>query len=62
MQKTVVVAIEMPKKHGVYGKTIKSTKRLKARTEQELKIGAEVRICERAPLSKEVKWEVVEVL
>ncbi len=62
MQKTVVVQVEIPKKHAVYGKTIKNTRRFKARNEIEAKLGNMVVIEECKPYSKEVTWKVLEVV
>jgi small subunit ribosomal protein S17 len=58
MQKTVVVSVELPKKHPIYGKTVKNTRRFKARAEEPLKEGDTVTIEESRPLSKEVTWIV----
>ena len=62
MQKTVVVAVEVPTKHPIYGKAIKNTRRLKAHSEKEVKVGDIVRIGETKPISKEVSFVVLEVL
>jgi len=62
MQKTVVVAVDMSKKHAVYGKVVKNTRRFKARDEIGTKEGDFVSIEESKPLSKTVTWKVVEVL
>ena len=59
MQKTIVVAIEMPKRHPVYEKVIKSTKRIKARNDIELSVGDMVIIEECRPFSKEVSFKVL---
>ncbi len=60
MDKTVVVAVEMPKRHPIYAKAIKNTKRFKAHVEDlDLKSGDVVRIEECKPFSKEVTWNVV---
>ncbi|MBW6441676.1 30S ribosomal protein S17 [Patescibacteria group bacterium] len=59
MQKTVVVAIEMPKRHPIYEKTIKYTKRIKARDDIGLSVGDEIIIEECKPFSKEVSFRVV---
>jgi small subunit ribosomal protein S17 len=60
MQKTVVVSVDMTKRHPIYGKLIKNTKRLKARDEMGVAVGDIVIIEEHRPLSKEVTWIVVE--
>lgn len=61
MQKTVVVAVEMPKRHPIYGKNIKNTRRFKARNLVEAKLGQQVVIEECVPFSKEVTWKVIEI-
>jgi small subunit ribosomal protein S17 len=59
MMGTVVVAIELPKRHPIYGKMIKNTKRIKAHTDEAYMLGAEVEIVETSPFSKEVSFKVV---
>jgi small subunit ribosomal protein S17 len=59
MEKTVIVAVEMPKRHPVYEKVIKNTRRFKARDEVGVSLGDEVIIEECRPLSKEVSFKVV---
>jgi small subunit ribosomal protein S17 len=62
MDKTIVVAVETYKKHSLYHKRIKSTKKLKAHDEKnEAKIGDVVRIMETRPLSKEKCWRLLEI-
>lgn len=63
MQKTVVVAVETTKRHRLYKKTLKRTKRFKAHDEHNAcRLGDRVRIEETRPLSKEKRWRVVEIL
>lgn len=62
MQNTVVVAVDIVKRHPLYTKMIKNTKRFKAHTENELNIGDEVVIQSSKPYSKEVSWEVTSVI
>jgi small subunit ribosomal protein S17 len=62
MQKTVVVAVELPKRHPIYDKVVKNTRRFKARNEINALLGNEVLIQECKPFSKDVTWKVVEVL
>jgi small subunit ribosomal protein S17 len=62
MQDTVVVAVELPKKHSLYGKAMKNTKRFNARVEEEVKEGDEVLIEEARPMSKNVTWKVTQNL
>jgi small subunit ribosomal protein S17 len=59
MQKTVVVTVEMHKKHPIYSKTVKNTRRFKARNETEAKLNDLVVIEECKPFSKDVSWKVV---
>lgn len=60
MQKTVVVAVEMPKKHPIYNKAIKNTKKIKARYDIDIKVGDEVIIEECRPFSKDVSFRVID--
>ncbi len=62
MQKTVVVAVDVPKRHPIYKKIIKNTKKFKARDEIGAKEGDIVKIEESRPFSKEVTWVVVEIV
>ncbi|MEL6951611.1 MAG: 30S ribosomal protein S17 [Pseudomonadota bacterium] len=63
MDKTVSVAIERLVKHGVYGKYIRRTTKLKAHDEENAcRIGDTVAISESRPISKAKSWRVVEVL
>ena len=62
MQKTVVVAVELPKRHPIYDKVVKNTRRFKARNEINAVLGNNVLIQEYKPFSKDVTWKVVEVL
>ena len=63
MDKTVVVAVETSVRHGVYGKTVKRTYKLKAHDENnECQAGDKVEVMETRPLSKDKRWRVVEIL
>ena len=63
MDKTVVVAVETSVSHGVYGKTVKRTYKLKAHDEENAcQIGDKVKVMETRPLSKDKRWRVVEVV
>jgi small subunit ribosomal protein S17 len=63
MEKTIVVAVETHKKHPLYHKRIKYTKKFKAHDENnEAKIGDTVRIMETRPLSKDKNWRLVEIV
>lgn len=63
MDKTIVVAVETYKKHDLYHKRIKYTKKFKAHDEENTaKVGDVVRIMETRPLSKDKRWRLVEVV
>ena len=63
MDKTVVVAVETSVRHKVYGKTVKTTYKLKAHDENnECHEGDKVEVMETRPLSKDKRWRVVEVM
>ncbi len=62
MQKTIVVAVEMPKKHEIYGKKIKSTQRFLSRNTVDAKLGDFVVIEESRPFSNACSWVTVSKL
>jgi len=63
MDKTIVVAVETFKIHRLYGKRVRTTSKLHAHDEaNSAKIGDTVKIMETRPLSKTVKYRLVEVL
>jgi small subunit ribosomal protein S17 len=63
MDKTIVVAVETYKRHPLYGKRVKTTKKFKAHDEQNIaKVGDIVKIMETRPLSKEKRWRLVEIV
>ncbi len=63
MDKTIVVAVETLKKHRIYKRTYKQTKRFYAHDEENTcQIGDMVRIEESRPLSKLKRWRLVEVV
>ncbi len=63
MAKTVIVAVDTPKKHPLYKKTIRRTAKYYAHDEKRLaKLGDTVRIEETRPLSRLKRWRVVEVV
>ena len=63
MDKTVTVMVETYKKHKLYGKRVKYSKKFKAHDEQnEAKIGDVVRIMETRPLSATKRFRLVEVV
>ena len=63
MDKTIVVAVERLKRHPLYGRVQRVTKRLKAHDEaNECNLGDRVRITETRPLSKDKSWRLVQIL
>ncbi|MCD6289398.1 MAG: 30S ribosomal protein S17 [Anaerolineae bacterium] len=63
MDKTVVVRVDRTRRHPLYGKVIKVSKRFKAHDEEnQCRVGDVVRIMESRPLSKEKRWVVTEIL
>lgn len=63
MNKTVVVMVETLKRHPLYKKVVKHTRKFKAHDEKnECSLGDLVKIIETRPLSKEKRWRVVEIL
>ena len=63
MDKTVVVLVETLKRHPLYKKVVKHTKKFKAHDEiNECNLGDIVKIVETRPLSKEKHWRVVEII
>lgn len=63
MDKTVVVAVERLKRHPLYGRVQRVTKRFKAHDENnECKVGDRVRIMETRPISKDKNWRILEVV
>ena len=63
MDKTVVVAVETPKRHPLYKKTIRRVVKYKAHDKNnECGLGDMVRIVETRPLSAQKRWRVAEIL
>ena len=63
MEKTIVIRIERRKLHALYKKYITRTKKIKAHDEGNLcQIGDLVRVIESRPLSKDKRWNLLEVL
>ncbi len=63
MDKTVVVAVETPRRHPLYRKTIRRAVKYKAHDEKnQCRVGDMVRIVETRPLSKEKRWRVAEII
>jgi len=63
MEKTVVVAIEVPKRHPIYKKVVKRVVKYKVHDEKkQSKTGDLVKIVESRPLSKEKRWRLAEIV
>ncbi len=63
MDKTVVVAVEISRRHPLYKKAIKRVVKYKAHNENnECRVGDKVRIVETRPLSRHKRWRVAEVI
>jgi len=63
MDKTVVVAVETPKRHPLYHKTIRRVVKYKAHDENnECRLGDIVKIVETRPLSRQKCWRVAEII
>lgn len=63
MDKTIVVLVETYKKHPLYNKRVKYSKKFKAHDENNsAKVGDIVKIMETRPLSKEKRWRLVEIV
>jgi small subunit ribosomal protein S17 len=63
MDKTVVVAVETPKRHRLYKKTMKRVVRYKAHDEKnKCRTGDKVMIVETRPFSREKRWRVAEII
>ncbi|MFZ2623696.1 MAG: 30S ribosomal protein S17 [Propionibacterium sp.] len=63
MDKTIVVAVEDRVKHGLYGKVLTKTVRLKAHDENnEAGEGDRVRIMETRPLSASKRWRLLKIV
>lgn len=63
MDKTITVVVETYKKHSLYGKRVKYSKKFKAHDEQNAaKIGDVVRIMETRPLSATKRFRLLEVV
>jgi len=63
MDKTIVVVVESLKKHRIYKRTYKQTKRFQAHDKENVcQIGDVVRIEECRPLSKMKRWRLIEII
>ena len=63
MDKTVVVAVDTPKRHPLYKKTVRRVVKYYAHDEKnQSKVGDTVRIEETRPTSKLKRWRVAEIV
>ncbi len=63
MDKTVVVAVETPKRHQLYKKSIRRVVKYKAHDKNnECGLGDIVKIIETRPLSRQKRWRVAEII
>ena len=63
MQKTIVVELEDRKQHALYGKILRTNKKVKAHDEDNAaNTGDLVRIEETRPLSKDKNYRLVEII
>jgi small subunit ribosomal protein S17 len=63
MDKTVVVAVEVLRKHRLYGRAIRRTHKFKAHDPQnQYHVGDVVEIRENRPLSREKHWVVAKLI
>ncbi|QZA18448.1 30S ribosomal protein S17 [Mycobacterium malmoense] len=63
MEKTIVVELEDRMRHPLYGKIIRTTKKVKAHDENSTAgIGDRVSLMETRPLSATKRWRLVEIL
>ncbi|WP_243292392.1 MULTISPECIES: 30S ribosomal protein S17 [Bacillus] len=63
MDKTITVLVETYKKHPLYGKRVKYSKKFKAHDEMnQAKVGDIVRIMETRPLSATKRFRLVEIV
>jgi small subunit ribosomal protein S17 len=63
MDKTVVVAVTRTLQHPLYKKTVKKVSRFKAHDEKNsCNVGDTVQIVECRPLSKDKRWQVLNIV
>jgi small subunit ribosomal protein S17 len=63
MQKTIVVELEDRMRHPLYGKIIRTTKKVKAHDENSIAgVGDRVSLMETRPLSATKRWRLVGIL
>ena len=62
LAKTVVVEVSRLKKHPLYGKYVKISKKYKAHAEEQIPEGKIVILRSTKPRSKDKKWRVTKIL
>jgi small subunit ribosomal protein S17 len=63
MEKTIVVELEDRMRHALYGKIIRTTKKVKAHDEDSTAgVGDRVSLMETRPMSATKRWRLVEIL
>lgn len=63
MDKTIVVLVSTQKRHALYEKYIRTTKRVKAHdAENRCRVGDRVRVVESRPLSRDKRWRLLAIL
>jgi small subunit ribosomal protein S17 len=63
MDKTVIVQVGSSKAHRLYKKTVRARTKFKVHDEKnECGLGDLVRITETRPISKEIRWRVLEIV
>ena len=63
MDKTVVVLVKTTRRHPLYKKVVRQSKKFKAHDEgNTCRLGDTVKIIETRPLSKDKRWRVAEIM
>lgn len=63
MDKTIVVLVNSQKRHPMYEKYIRRSKRVKAHdVGNECRVGDRVRVVESRPLSRDKRWRLLEIV
>lgn len=63
MDKTIVVLVSTQKRHPLYEKYIRRSKRVKAHDSQnQCHVGDRVRVVESRPLSRDKRWRLLEIV
>lgn len=62
MNKTVVITVDRARPHPKYGKLVTKTSKFMVHDELNVKAGDTVKIIEIAPVSRCIRWKIVEVI